>query len=123
MSVAKMPTIRNYDEALDMLNGRTYKKIGHNTELVNGNDGSIGIRYHNTVIVRYHANGTLTLNTGGYNTVTTFGRMGQITRHFGYWVGRHKWESYIQPMNRNAERITGWQIISILPDGTLNVRK
>ena len=123
MAVANIETFKSYADALAFMKGKTWAKIGHNTKLVNDNNGSIGIRYHDTVIVRYHANGTVTLNTGGWDTRTTFGRMNQVARHFGFWVGRHKWESYIQLTTPGAERVTGWEVVSILPDGTLNVLK
>lgn len=123
MSAATIKTFKSYADALAFLDGRNRVKIGHNTELVNDNAGTIGIRYHATVIVAYKENGTVTFNTGGWDTMTTFGRMDQVARHFDYTISRHKWESYIQPTTSGAERVTGWEVVSILPDGTLNVRK
>ena len=123
MAVATIKTFKSYADALAFLDGRNWVKIGHNTELVNDNAGTIGIRYHATVIVAYKENGTVTFNTGGWDTVTTFGRMDQVARLFGYAIGRKNWEAYICPRSDFDTRTTGWEVVSILPDGTLNVRK
>lgn len=40
----------------------------------------IGVRLHNTYIVRFHENGTVTLHTGGYRTVTTKERINKFVR-------------------------------------------
>ena len=72
-------TPKNYAEALAVLNGRGFMRLGNNTylELLNGLQ-FIGVRLHNTYIVRFHENGTTTLHTGGYYTVTTKERINQL---------------------------------------------
>lgn len=123
MAVANIKTFKSYTDALTFLGGKSSRKIGNNTELVNDNAGTIGIRYHATVIVAYKEDGTVTFNTGGWDTMTTFGRMTQVSRLFGYAIGRKNWESYICPHTDFDALTTGWKVVSILPDGTLNVRK
>ena len=124
MSVAKMPTIRNFDEALDMLNGRTYKKIGNNTELVYDGKDSVGVRYHNTVIVRFHQNGALELDCNGWTTMTTLGRMHQFAIHKGFGVGRSNWKTTATRLSwkiTNENTLVAWDHIMIHPDGTVEV--
>ncbi len=51
-------------------------------EIVLKQSGVILCRLHNTVIAKINANGCLWLNTGGWNTVTTY-------RHMEKFAGRH----------------------------------
>jgi len=65
---------QSYTSARDMLQGRSRCKVAHNTNLeALPIDGQVvfGIRYHATVVARWHENGTLQLNTGGWKTSTT----------------------------------------------------
>jgi hypothetical protein len=78
--MAKMKaTPKSYSEAAALLNGREQVKLGNNTwlERLEGLQ-FIGVRLHNTYIVRFHYNGKVTLHTGGYHTVTTKERMNQF---------------------------------------------
>lgn len=60
---------------------RTRGSLGHNTKIVQ--DGtSYSIILHNTRIVTYHADGSVTLNSGGYQTVTTKSRMNEVLPQF-----------------------------------------
>jgi hypothetical protein len=58
-------------------NKRATKKLGNNTHLVRINSDSIGVRLHNTVVVTIHSDGTYTLNSGGWQTVTTKNRINE----------------------------------------------
>ena len=68
----------NYNDLLDVLNGRSSVKIGNNTwaEMLSG--GVIGIRLHNTIIVELSPDGPVKFTTGGWNTVTTRERINQF---------------------------------------------
>lgn len=61
---------KNYYQARNMLNGRGSRKVGHNTYIVDRGN-AVSIRYHNTDVVTFHADGTATLRNGGWNTLTT----------------------------------------------------
>ncbi len=71
---------------------RNSRPIANNTRLeMRGNTygDDIAVRLHGTDVVTYHADGTITLNTGGYWTVTTRDRInrfvpGNIPRVFRY---------------------------------------
>jgi hypothetical protein len=58
-------------------------KLGHNTvlrEVFTGERGSedVQVVLHDTPIVTFHADGTLTLNSGGWHSVTTKARINEI---------------------------------------------
>ena len=69
------PRPRSYADALALLGTRDHRKIGHNTTLERFPDGTLGVRFHATVVVRFHADGTMTLDARGYRTSTTKERM------------------------------------------------
>lgn len=73
--------IRSYDVAVRFLDGRETRKLGNNTyvEVPDYADDIIGVRLHATVIVTYHRDGRIILNTGGWNTPTTRDRLNQLT--------------------------------------------
>lgn len=84
-----VPTDRASAEPL--LTGRNLnsRKIGNNTYLERHlND--ITVKYHDTHVVVYRANGDIVLNSGGYQTATTKDRMNlhttaRITQTGGVW--------------------------------------
>lgn len=79
--MVKAPDIRSYTDAHSYFTNRNPAwsgRIGHNTYLVSIPEG-YGIRYHDTVIVRYARDGAVYLNTGGWRTVTTKARLNQFT--------------------------------------------
>jgi len=51
------------------------KPLENNTRLVLLDDGDYGIRLHNTIVVTIHVDGTYTLDSGNWKTVTTKDRI------------------------------------------------
>jgi hypothetical protein len=81
--VAKLKaTPKNYAEAVAVLKGKIRTRLGNNTYLeLSDSDpvhGFIGVRLHDTYVVRFWADGQVTLHTGGYRTVTTKERINQF---------------------------------------------
>ena len=70
--------ISDYQQASVMLKGRSSKKIGNNTYLVDRGT-EISIRYHNTDIITYRQDGTCMINTDGWWTVTTLQRINRFS--------------------------------------------
>jgi hypothetical protein len=68
--------MQSYTEADAVLTGRCAKrrKVSNNTWLERRGD-DIAVRLHDTDIVVYHPDGSITLDTGGWFTVTTKARM------------------------------------------------
>lgn len=68
-----------YDAALDIFNSARNKDagkpIGNNTRLQRNSDGDFEIVLHSTAIITVHPDNTLTLDTGGWNTMTTKKRL------------------------------------------------
>ena len=96
MSNLRLATMRSWHEANTFLGKRDSKKVGHNTyarriarltEEDEGVEYDIAIRYHSTDIVTYHPDGSITLNTGGWDTTTTTNRMQMLTPAH-VWVDR-----------------------------------
>jgi hypothetical protein len=70
-----------------------YKKpIGNNTWLILNSDNSVAIRLHQTDILTYRPDGSIILDTGGWETVTTKARMNEyldcprVGSDRGVWV-------------------------------------
>lgn len=61
---------------------RMDKLSTYKTDIICTN-GMIAITYHNTLIVDVAKDGTITLNSDGYQTVTTKRKMNQAANQFG----------------------------------------
>lgn len=63
------------------------RKISNNTYLVRQPDGSIALKLHNTFIVTVSLTGMVTLDSGGWRTPTTKGRINDAFRELGFPFG------------------------------------
>ena len=65
------------------------------TTITTGPDGAVSVRYHYTDMATLHSDGSVTLRTGGWRTVTTKRRINQAFRYFGIaarvYQHRHEW--------------------------------
>lgn len=69
-------------EATKMVLGkrnRGQRKVGNNTYAYILSDGSVAIELHGTKVVTIHADDSVTLNSGGYQTSTTKDRINQYS--------------------------------------------
>ena len=82
----------DFSTATATLKNRESKKVGNNTYLVRVSPDAIGVRLHNTVVVTIHSNGTYTLNSGGWRTVTTKDR---INAYSPVRVNQRKYEWFV----------------------------
>lgn len=67
-------------EAVSMVRGKRNadrRKVGNNTYAEILTDGSVGIMLHSTYVVKIHPDNTYTLNSGGWQTLTTKDRINQ----------------------------------------------
>lgn len=72
---------KSYAEAEAFLDGEMRKSLGYKTTIEEGDSG-IEIIHHNTAIVIFHADGSMTLDNGGYHSSTTTNRIHKFTpRH------------------------------------------
>jgi hypothetical protein len=80
MSNLSLPRIRCLGHCLDVLDGRSQRKIGYETTMFDEPEyGRICIRHHNTIIIEYHHGGSIVLRNGGYYSVTTKARLNRMT--------------------------------------------
>lgn len=84
----------NYEAADALLSGRNRdsRKLENNTYLIRIDDKTIGVRLHNTHVVKFHKDGRIILNTGGWRTVTTKDR---INGYAPVSVFQRKYEWYV----------------------------
>lgn len=79
----------------------------HRTTIRPTESGAIEVTYHATVVARRNADGTVTLNSGGYKTATTKKRINQALDEWGcdFGVGQHKGVWWIIPHGLPFRRI------------------
>lgn len=80
MAVAKIGDSLDLDKAISALGGKQEVKIGHNTWICRRDNGDVAVKYHYTDIVTFHPDYSITVRTGGWDSVTTRGRLDQILR-------------------------------------------
>lgn len=87
-------TVYSFDDAANLLTGRNKdsKKLANNTYLVRTSDG-FAVKLHDTNIVTINKDGTYTLNSGGWLSMTTKARMNEfapvsISQSKGVWYLR-----------------------------------
>lgn len=73
--------MKNYNEAINILNGRTSRKLGNNTYLELNDDKSIGVRLHDTQVVVFYSK-YAQLFTGGWLTQTTKDRINNYSPNY-----------------------------------------
>ena len=71
--------MENYNEALDVLNGRNHRKLENNTYLEKRDENTIAVKLHGTDVVTYKKDGSVILETGGWYTVTTKDRINKYS--------------------------------------------
>lgn len=77
MSAKISPAPLSYSQALDALAGKSRRKIGHNTELVN-EGGIVYALYHGNRIVEYTEESVFA-SWAGWGTATTRDRLNKLT--------------------------------------------
>lgn len=69
----------NFVKANETLGKRDRKKVGNNTWMERLGNGSIAVILHSTAVVVIHPDGTFTLDSGGWQTVTTKSRINEFS--------------------------------------------
>lgn len=113
----------SFNGLMRFLNGREEKKLGSNTwvlKINNWGDGleSVAVKYHNTNILTIDSEDIVTINNGGWDTVTTKDRLNQFLRCKGVHIYQQKYEWYITGPMGTQKYVNGTQI---LPDGQVVV--
>jgi hypothetical protein len=76
---------------------KTYRKVASNTRLQRIDDDTIALVLHQTAVVSYHRDGSMTIYGGGWNTVTTKRRIAdyspvRVSTVNGAWILGHTGE-------------------------------
>ena len=79
------PSIYTFVQAKTYLGNKSDRPLhGRSTRLQSRGDDKIAVRYHDTDIVTYLSNGDIVLDSGGWRTPTTKGKMSE---YIGGWRG------------------------------------
>jgi hypothetical protein len=82
------------------------KPVANNTRVERRGENAYALRLHATDIATYHEDGRITVNSGGWRTVTTAQRLGQfVTRHV--FSERGTWYMDLEPNPSDPEPIRG----------------
>jgi hypothetical protein len=81
----------DYQEADKQLSGRCYcsRKLCNNTYLKRDGD-DIHVLLHSTNVITFHKNGDISLFTGGWNTITTKGRINNYQDRAQFYTKRNE---------------------------------
>ena len=92
MPLTKRDIPTSHAEAAARLNGRSQRRIGATGLLFESGafPGSYTLMLHRTNIVTFHPDGSITLNTGGWDTVTTRSWINAALKGTGFRVFRYK---------------------------------
>jgi hypothetical protein len=93
----------DYEELSEYLGNKDERKIGNNTYIVRLSDIEIGIKLHDTYILKYDPTNVVIIDTGGWETPTTFGRIQTFLNCRGVRIFRKKNVSYITGSNGTFE--------------------
>lgn len=96
-----------YNEAILMVRGKrnaNRRKVGNNTYAEILHDNSVGIMLHSTYVVKIHPDNTYTLQTGGWQTLTTKDRINQYSPVKVY---QRKYEWFVKINNKEYPFMEG----------------
>jgi len=80
-----------YQSGLAWLGGKVTRAIGHNT-YVRVDGETVQVVYHATPVLVFHANGITQLNSGGYHSSTTKGRLCALGP-MHVWQKNYRWQT------------------------------
>ena len=112
----------SYQELIKLHAKKSSRKIGNNTYSFLRDDGTIDVKYHNTIIVTLYRNGGIRFTMGGYGTVTTRDRINNFIRSVGFDVYQRNHQQRIWNHNTKAMEslpIDPYAVYGIM-DGKLN---
>jgi hypothetical protein len=106
-----MKTVNIYQKQLEVLAGRSSKKVANNTWLQvrpnEGENGVIALKYHDTDVVTYNSNGLVVMDTGGWRTSTTKLRFNESYAKLpvSVWANKGVWfvsmaNDFVEPRQR-----------------------
>jgi hypothetical protein len=87
--------IRSFEQAESFLSGRMERNVPsiRSTTIVKIDPFTIAVRYHGTSVVLFEKSGRITLNSGGFRSVTTKRRMNEFSP---VQVYQRNWTWYVK---------------------------
>lgn len=79
-----------YAKCVELLKGKSRKKLAGNTYLREAAFGVMAVTFHNTPILNLWANGLVTLSSGGFRTATTKARLSEFGP-VNVWQEKGQW--------------------------------
>jgi hypothetical protein len=113
-----------FEEADYALGSRKSRIIANNTRLVRRHVWSIALQLHSTDIVTWDRDGSIELETGGWNTVTTRERINRAIRRYddapSWCVGTDRGTLFLYAGSWDERRRYAWARgkMILYPDGT-----
>jgi hypothetical protein len=116
--MSRIPVPTSQSEALAMLQDRPRRTIGNNTHLTSYPDGCVGLVLHWTEVVTCHPDGSLSLDSGGYETTTTKDRINKALADRGrVYADDFAW--YYAPAFDFTARVPFQDGMTVNADGTV----
>jgi hypothetical protein len=78
------------------------RKVGNNTFRIVYDNGDVAIRLHQTNVVTYHANGTTSISSGGWQTTTTKSRLNTYIPN-NHYVYQRDFQWFVGKRNQDNE--------------------
>lgn len=82
---------QSYTAAERLLGRRDTRLVANNTRVIRRHSTLIAVQFHRTDVVSFWEDGTVTLNTGGWTTVTTKDRINRCLFFFRLYSERGTW--------------------------------
>jgi len=92
---------------------KSAKLVGGNTVEIEYMNGDRAIRYHNTDILTWYGQYEIILNSDGWRTPTTKGRMNKYLGQYGYSIYQHHWTWFL----RKYKSSNKWGKDEVFKDG------
>lgn len=100
----------SYEAMNNFLGSKSQKVVGHNTTAERISEFEIGIKYHNTYIIKIDPTDIITVNSGGWDTKTTKERLNQFLSCRNVHISQKKFKWTIHGINDSLEYIDGMQV-------------
>ena len=100
----------SYHQVADFLRGKKSRKIGYETYIEQLSPFEVGIKYHNTHIVKMDVTDVMTITSGGWDTPTTKDRLNQFLSCRGVHIYQKKFQWYIVGTNDTMTYVDGMQV-------------
>lgn len=115
-------SVTDYRSAVRFLGSRERRKLAHNTWVEHICPDAVAIRYHQTRIITYLADGSIILNNGGWDTVTTRDRLNLFTPS-GIHIWRLRGEPHVTCDQGHIPFLNGMNVGTVQPESQSEIAR